>query len=187
MKLFKNIRYLWIVMLIFVSVVSLTACKGVSEVPPNSKEVHTTERIVETIRDTVFRIEADTSYYKAWLECRDGKVILSEKNSTKNGKVILSEKNTTKKGNRLKPPKVALKDNVLTVNCEAEAQELFARWKEKHTEQLTKQTEKIYVPVDKPPTNWQMFQIWCGRIFMGLLLLALIAWQFPIYKLIPKR
>lgn len=186
MKLFKNIRYLWLVMLIFVSVVSLTACKGVSEVPPNSKEVHTTERIVETIRDTVFRIEADTSYYKAWLIPPARQEGVEHFDGTKSAEITLRE--ISKKGGKhLKAPTVRIKGNILTVNCEAEAQELFARWKEKHTEQLTRKTEKIYVPVDKPPTHWQMFQIWCGRIFMGLLLLALIAWQFPIYKLIPKK
>jgi hypothetical protein len=181
-------------MLIFVSVVSLTACKGVSEVPPNSKEVHTTERIVETIRDTVFRIEADTSYYKAWLEAPQppkirGKLPKGELNTLgKNALPKITLREISKKGGKhLKPPTVRIKDNVLTVNCEAEAQELFAQWKEKHTEQLTRKTETIYVPVDKPPSHWQMFQIWCGRILMGLLLLALIAWQFPIYKLIPKK
>ena len=171
MKSLKN--WMVCVVFLFVSVVALTACKGVSVVPPPSEETVITERITETLRDTVFNIAPDSSYYKAWLRCVEGKVVLSTPQ--------------LKKGRHLKPPEVQIKDNILTVNCHAEAQQLFAQWKERFIEQHKQQTLKTYIPVDKPPSSWQLFQIWCGRIFLALLLLALIAWRFPIYKLIPKN
>lgn len=163
---------LWLVLFLF-SVVTLTACKGVSVVPPPSEQTVVTERITETLRDTVFKIQPDTSYYKAWLRCVNGKVELSTPQ--------------LKKGKNLNPPEVQLKDNLLTINCHTEAQQLFAQWKERFIKQHKEHTITQYIPLDKPPSGWQMFQIWCGRIFLALLLLALMAWRFPIYKLIPKN
>lgn len=83
---------------------------------------------IETVHDTVFTIEKDSSSIVALLECQNGKVVLKN--------IVQSES-----GSKLKIPRVRIRDNVLNVDCETEAQQLFAQWKstfesENKTEQL---------------------------------------------------
>lgn len=121
------------------------------------------EREVKVVvRDTVFQIERDSSRAVAIVDCLEGKPII------KMTKEIA--------GNYLNVPKLVLNDSILTVDCEARAQELFAQWKETHS------TEKTEVPVYiNELTFWQEVQINLGRVF---LLLALL---ITAVQLIKKR
>jgi hypothetical protein len=164
------IRSLLSFLILFVVLVgTLTACKSKSVLPPTKTEVTSTITIKEVVRDTIFETKKDSSYYKAWLECKDGKVII--KNQPK-----------TAKGKYLQPPKVIIKDNYLDVECEAEAQKLFAQWKDiyKNSEQKTETT--IPVEVERKLTFWQSFQIWCGRIFLVITLFIIAKFLIRIYK-----
>lgn len=140
---------------------TLSSCKSTSVVPPATTETTKTVTIKEVVRDTIFETKKDSSYYKAWLECKDGKVILSANNGFKP---------IGKKGNYLKLPKVDVQDNILTVNCEAEAQKLFAQWKDTYTQENTQTIKKIPYPVEKPLTWWQKTEIILGRFFLGLII-----------------
>jgi hypothetical protein len=154
--------------LFVVLVETLVSCKSTSVSPPTKTETSRTVSVKEVVRDTIFETKEDSSYYKAWLECRKGQVLI---------KSTLQKT----KGKYLAPPKITLKNNYLTVDCEAEAQKLFAQWKDiyKTTNMQTVTTKPV--EVEKKLTWWQQLQIWCGRIFLLLLLtiivLSVLRWR----------
>ncbi len=143
----------------------MTSCKSSKPVI-----VEKTKIVTETIheRDTVFSIAVDSSAYKALIECQNGKPVIKAVTENKSGK-------------NLKKPKVNLNDKgELSVDCESELIELRAKLKDK-----TKSTiETVQVPIEVPAeiTGWQWFQIWCGRIFLFILLALLIGFLFKIIK-----
>ncbi|WP_294966283.1 hypothetical protein [uncultured Flavobacterium sp.] len=141
-----------LVFLFFLGLV-LVSCK--SPKPVLSEEKAKTITIKETVHDTVFKIQKDSSSYKALLECQNGKVVV--KNVTQ-----------AEPGRTLKSPKVRLENNKLNVDCELKEQELYARWKSqqiKETEVKTINTTKFVNYL----TFWQKVQIWLGRIFLLVL------------------
>lgn len=107
--------------------------------------------VTQILRDTILKIEKDNSYYQALLECQNNKVVLKKQEKIQQGKIVHA-------------PKVTLKNNVLAVDCEARAQELFVQWKEKHKIENTVITK--YIEVEKNLSFWQELQIWCGRLFI---------------------
>jgi len=138
---------------LFFSVLVLVSCK--SPKPVLSEEKTKTITIKETVHDTVFKIQKDSSSFKALLECQNGKVVV--KNVTQ-----------AEPGRTLKSPKVRLDNNKLNVDCELKEQELYARWKSqqvKETEVKTINTTKFVNYL----TFWQKVQIWLGRIFLLVL------------------
>lgn len=138
---------------LFFSVLVLVSCK--SPKPVLSEEKTKTITIKETVHDTVFKIQKDSSSLKALLECQNGKVVV--KNVTQ-----------AEPGRTLKSPKVRLDNNKLNVDCELKEQELYARWKSqqvKETEVKTINTTKFVNYL----TFWQKVQIWLGRIFLLVL------------------
>jgi len=116
----------------------------------------TTKTIIETVHDTIFKIEKDSSSYKALLECQNGKVVVKN--------IVQSEP-----GRTLNSPKVRLSDNVLKVDCESRAQELFAQWKDTYILQDT--VEQLPPIITNELTYWQKTQIIGFRIYLGLTLL----------------
>jgi hypothetical protein len=150
--------------------VAFVGCKSSAGVPPK-----TTERVREVItkeivKDTFFVVQADSSFYKAYIECVNGKPVLKNPQ--------------TKKGRALKAPKVSLKNGQLDVDCEAEAQRLFHEWKEAHTTDREVVTVAIPYAVEKPLSQWQVVQIWCGRLFLFFLLAFIIAVGLRLKKII---
>ena len=78
-------------------------------------------------------------------------------------------------GRNLKSPKVRIDNNKLQVDCEAEAQRLFAQWKSTH------ETEKIFVSKEIPVkvnelTWWQQTKIRLFWIFL-IIILANLSWR----------
>jgi hypothetical protein len=104
----------------------------------------------------------------------DGKVVISP----------LAPKGgiTAKAGKYLRKPKVVVQDNILTVNCEAEAQKLFAQWKDVYRENMKSVLQKIPYPVEKPLTWWQKTQIILGRIFLALIIVFTIVGVLKYFK-----
>lgn len=117
---------------------------------------------IETVHDTVFRIEKDSSSIQALIECINGKPVLKE--------IVQSES-----GRTLKSPKIRFKDNILRVSCEAEAQRLFAQYKDTYVGE-TKTIQLPPIEVNKL-TDWQKLQITLFRIYAGLTLL-IAGWVF---------
>ncbi|MCH4831233.1 hypothetical protein E5F92_000480 [Flavobacterium columnare] len=92
-----------------------------------------------------------------------------------NGKVVVKEVLVNSEGkNHLKKPKVKIEDNKLSVDCEARAQELFAKWKSEQKTEVHETVRNIYHEVEKSLTWWQLFQIWCGRLLLIVIMLFLI-------------
>lgn len=153
--------------LLVVLVGTLTSCKSTGVPLPTRTEASSTT-IQERIHDTVFETKKDSSYYKAWLECQDGKVIIREPSAVK--------------GNHLKAPRVIIKDNHIRVDCEAEAQKLLARWKDTHRTTSLQTTITQTVEVERKLTRWQAYQIWCGRMFLAIALFLAVRTLIKIYK-----
>ncbi|WP_143394578.1 hypothetical protein [Flavobacterium branchiophilum] len=156
-------RIFSLLFLFVVLVGTLVGCKTANVLPPTIIEKTNTITKKEVVHDTIFETKKDSSYYKAWLDCQDGKVVISP----------LTPKWGTKKGIYLKPPKVNLKDNILTVDCEAEAQKMYAKWKDTYILENRQSNTSKPVLVERQLTWWQKFQIWCGRLFLVLLMLLI--------------
>jgi hypothetical protein len=149
-----NTNKLFLTLLFFVVLVTtLASCKATSVVLPKTVETTKTVIIKEVLHDTVFETKQDSSYYKAFLECQ-------------NNKVVLKSPINSYKGKYLKVPKVIIKDNYITVSCEAEAQKMFAKWKETYTTNNQATTITKTIAVERQLTFWQKLQIYAGRVLL---------------------
>ncbi len=149
---------------LFFVLITLVSCSSNKPVVVKNETI-TTKTITETVHDTIFKTEKDSSYYQALLDCQDGKVVVKN--------VVQSEP-----GRTLKSPKVRVDHNTLQVNCETEAQRLFAQWKSKHIQENTQQVKEVPV-ITNMLTWWQETQIKGFRILLGLLLLIAI---YTVFK-----
>lgn len=152
--------------LLFVLTILLVSCGSRKSAVVQNNTVKT---ITETVHDTIFKIEKDSSYYQALLDCQDGKVIVKNVSQSEPGRT-------------LKSPKVRLENNILQVDCEAKAQELFAKWKSTHETEVIRITKEVPVTTNVL-TWWQQTKIklfW----FFGAILLAQIIWQIVKRKLL---
>jgi hypothetical protein len=157
----KNALYTVTFCFLFLIIGALTACKSSNAPLSTQTEVNTiTTEIV--VKDTVFVTQKDSSYYKAWLDCSDGNVIIKDT-------VVMVQP-----GKFIKAPKVRLLNNQLKVDCYSEAQRLFAQWKETYVLENKQKEIKVSVPYKVPLTYLEQTQRWCGRIFMVLAALAIV-------------
>lgn len=159
----KNLKH---IVLLFFSLVVLASCG--SSKPTTTEKQTTTTTFKETVHDTVFRIEKDSSSYQALLECQ-------------NGKVVIKEVSQAEPGRKLKSPRVRLDSNQLKIDCEARAEELLAHYKDTHQATFQTITTTITVEVNKL-TFWQQLQIWGFRIYTALLFLFAI-WVYVKSKI----
>lgn len=144
---------------------AITSCK--SAIPKQLIVEKTKEvKVTETVRDTVIVTEKDSSYYQAYIDCVEGKPVLKNPSS--------------KPGKKLPVPNVDLKGNQLTIDCTKDAEKLFIQWKEKFISELS--TEQIPVVVPAELTDWQIIQIWCGRLLLLLFLVPIIYFIFKLIK-----
>jgi hypothetical protein len=145
---------------LFVVLITLLVSCGSRKPVVVQNETINTKTITETVKDTIFVIEKDSSSYRALLDCLDGKVVV--KNVTQ-----------AEPGRNLKSPKVRIENNQLEVDCEARAQELLVQWKEKNQNNETIKT--IEVPVVTNVLTWfQQTQIYGCWLFGSIVMLALI-------------
>jgi len=167
MKNIKNLCSFYFCFL-FLVIGTLVGCKS-NSVPLSTKtEVNTiTTKVI--VKDTVLIIQKDSSYYSAWLECIDGKVKIKGDPVTTPGK-------------NLNPPNVNIQDNQLKVDCNVEAQRLFASWKEKYTLENKQGEIRIPYPVERNLSFWEKLQIYCGRLFFALVLYYIVKLLIKIYK-----
>lgn len=147
-----------------ITLLSLPSCSSKKAII--QKEI-TKDSIVETVHDTVFSVEKDSSYYKALLECQ-------------NGNVVIKRVTGTTYGRKLKPPKVVVQDNVLQIDCEAEAEKLFAFWKSTFIRNYKGVTEPV---ITNELTWFQKTQIYIGRTTLVVVMLYLLLLLFKFKKL----
>ena len=150
--------------LIFVSLVVFSCA---SKKTPEPVILQNTKEVIRTVRDTVYRVEADSAYYQAYIDCENGKPVIRETAATIQ---------KSKAGKNLNIPKTKLNGNTLTVDCYAKEQELKKQWEETYVKEHEQKPIYIKKPVEveKPLTFWQNTQIWFGRIFIGILSLFII-------------
>jgi hypothetical protein len=156
------------IVFLFFSVLVLVSCK--SPKPVLSEEKTKTITITETVHDTVFKIEKDSSSFRALLECQNGKVVFKN--------VIQAEP-----GRTLKSPKVRLDNNKLFVDCELKKQELYAFWKSKQVKDAEVKTINTTKFVNYL-TFWQKVQIWLGRILLLVLVYYISRTILKFYRLL---
>jgi len=152
---------------IFLIICSLVVFSCLSKKTPEPVILQNTREVTRTVRDTTYIIEADSSFYTAYIDCVNGKPVIRENSETKA---------KSKPGKALQIPKPKIEGNALTVDCYANEQELKKQWEEtyiKEHEQTPIYIEKP-VEVEKPLTFWQKTQIWFGRILIGILSLFII-------------
>lgn len=150
----------------------LVSCAG--NKPVVVQNATTVEKIItETVHDTVLQVEKDSASYAALLECI-------------NGKAKVKDVLRTEPGRTLKSPKVRIADNLLEVDCEAKAQELFIQWKSKYI--LEHKQDVVKVPVvTNELTWWQETQIRGFKVLAGLFLLAIAFIILTIVKSYLKK
>jgi hypothetical protein len=170
MKNFKLKTLSSFLFLFVVLVGMLASCKSASIPLPKTTEIVKEITTKEIIRDTIFKIEKDSSYYQAWIKCQNGKPIIQSPKITP--------------GKYLKSPRVIIKDSIIQIDCEAEAQQLVAKWKETYTKEKNQETITNTVLVERQLTWWQTSQIWLGRIFLSLLILIIGTSILRISKII---
>lgn len=157
----------------------LIGCKTYKEIPTATEQEIITKTIKEIHRDTLIKVEADSSFYQAYIECREGKPLII--NNTNTGRAT-----KTKAGKSLKPPSVRLSGNgILNIKCEALEQELKVALREKQILE-EKSKEKTIIPPSKaikgkiPLTFWQELWIRVGKLsaIIGLIYLGFkIPWR----------
>ena len=152
--------------LLFLALLLLVSCN--SSKPALTESKTQTITIKETVHDTVFRIEKDSSSYRALLECQNGKVVL--KNVTQ-----------AEPGRKLKSPRVRVENNKLSVDCEINKQELYALWKSKQVKEVQLKTLRVTEYINRL-TFLQEVQIWLGRIFLVVLVCFIIRLVLKFYS-----
>ncbi|KIA86585.1 hypothetical protein [Flavobacterium sp. AED] len=157
----KNITRIFCCLFVLITIVSCGSGK------PIVLQNETTKTIIETVHDTIFKIEKDNSSLEALLECQNGKVVIKQ--------IVQGEP-----GRTLNSPKVRIADNLLKVDCEVRAQELLAHYKNTHEANTI---IKTLPPIEiNRITNWQKAQINLFRIY-AVLTLLFGAWVFIKSKL----
>lgn len=148
-------KWTWMLMLPFL----LPACRSVREL---NRETGETVKIVREVRrDTILRLQADSSLLRALLECDSA------------GQVVMKELSDYRSGLRLKIPEVKIRNNVLTVTAKVDSLSIFLTLRDRYeTEQITtvRQTERT-VEVNR---LW-----WWQKALMGIggLFLLGVAWR----------
>lgn len=134
----------------------------------------TTKTITEVVRDTTFVVKADSSYYRAWIECRDNTPLLIEKDTIfKHDTAFVAIK-----GDYLEVPKVGLKDNILEVEAKANPHEVKA----KITDKNTVEEKTIIKEVEKKLSWWQKLFIWTGVAYWLVLIVIIGIRLSPLGK-----
>lgn len=155
----KNISVITCFLLIALALVSC-----ISRKPSQPVVIENTKTITEVVKDTIYKIEADSSFYNAYVDCVNGIPVLITNETHKLSK--------PKAGKYLNVPKVNLQNGLLTVNCEAKAQELFKQWREKYISEKSKESTTVYV--EKPLKWYQLILMWVGGICLILCAIGIV-------------
>lgn len=155
--------------LIYVMALLVWSC-ATHRLPPRvEKETITKVEVVEVPRDTIINVSADSSLYKALIECRNGKPVIIEREVVK--------------GKYVQVPEVRIDSNVISIVSKAKAQQLFFEWKEKYIKENT-QTSEVRTEIKKVEKHlswWQLLWLNLGRI-VGLCVIGYVIIKFIPWK-----
>ncbi len=166
-------------LLVCIMVLLVWSCATSKVKPQIEKETITKIEVVEIPRDTIINVPADSSLYKALIECQNGKP------------VIIDTVREVIKGKYIQPPKISIDSNVISVVSKAEAQRLFLEWKEKYVKENTTTSEVIteVKEVEKPLNWWEVLWLNLGRIVglcvIGYVIIKFVPWKSLIGRFLP--
>ncbi|MEG1648332.1 MAG: hypothetical protein RR277_00420 [Rikenellaceae bacterium] len=149
--------------LITTILLSLLGCRSIKPIVVENFQ-HDSIYITETVRDSLVKIEQDSSMIRALIECDSM------------GNAHLKELIEYKAGSRVPPPSLFLANNILTAKAKTDSMGIYLKLKERYSElhrsvQETKIVEVNYL------TTWQKFWVKVGKTsaaFGGILLIILI-------------
>lgn len=149
----------------------LASCGGHRDILTQS--THEVEERVVTVyvHDTIIETVKDSSSYVGRLQV----------DST--GQVTVVQIDSTE-GDYLSAPVPTIKDNIIVIDCEAKAQQLFVEWKETFVENHKTKTitNTVITEVEKELSWWQTTLIWLGWIFIIALILIIVGLIFFKFK-----
>jgi hypothetical protein len=145
---------------VFFLLLATVSCQTRKPLEPVIVE-HTTE-ITKVVKDTIFKVEADSSFFKAYIECINGKP------------VIIKDSIIDRPGKNVEVPRVVLKDNFLNVDCKQKALELFKTWRETYIKEQKPVIVDKPVYVEKPFKWYHKTLMWAGGIFLLLSALGIV-------------
>lgn len=128
--------------------------------------------VTERLRDTVVRVEADSAMLRALIECDSL------------GQAHIRELLRYRAGQRVEPPRVEIRDNVLTATARVDSQAIYLALKDRYAEKIarTNRSEVRTVEVNRL-TWWQT--LWC-RLGQILFAAGAILGGCKLYKLIKR-
>lgn len=153
----------WLCAVIAIIALFLCAC-GTRRMATDSRVIRTDSvRTVETLRDTVVTVRADSSLIRALVECDSL------------GQAHLRRLEEYRAGERLPPPRVEIRDNVLTAAANIDSLEIYLQLKDRYRE--TVQVEESYkIEYVNRLTGWQKAWMRIGQAAL-LVAAAVVAWR----------
>lgn len=155
---------------ILCTAILLLSCKP-RELPREKEKVTITKTITEVKRDTIVKVEADSSFYESLIECQNGKPILIHPQSIKGETLLVSGKN-------LQPPNVVLDDTgKLKISCEYLQNQLNITLREKQILESKLSEKTITQPpeyIEKQLSWWQKLWLNLGKILSAAVLIYFI-------------
>lgn len=141
----------------------LVSCGSRKRLPPET--ITDTRFVKQVIRDTVLKVQADSTYYHAWIECVNGKPVLREPKQAKNKEPRPKSKDNQ---NALQKPKVTLDENgKLTVECRKEVEQVKAQLTSYYESRLKERIKPV--EIEKPFAWYHKILMWAGGIFLFLI------------------
>lgn len=138
--------------LLILTLVLLTSCGAKGKYFTSATTaIETNVDVLE--RDTTFQIPEESNSMIAKLIAVNGQVEM--------GQIVKSADSTSSV-----EPEVKIVDNYIHVDCHKKAQELFAKWKEKHKTKTITRKITDYVEVEREHTTFEKVSMWLGYIFM---------------------
>lgn len=141
----------------------IASCRSIQSVP-ESTTIEKTVYVKDVIHDTLVVTKSDSSSAKFKLQVDSL------------GKISIRSLEDYTAGRSLLIPKAKIINNTLTIDCQKQAEELFIQWK-------TQLRDSVYKTVVNKPQKiiyksvnlsfWQSLQIWLGRAFILVFILAL--------------
>lgn len=147
--------------IIFLSALTVTSCCP-KLYPHKTESNEHTITVTETIRDTVIRVQPDSSIVQALIRC----------DST--GRARLEEIRTLKESARFQQT-LTLKDNKLTAKAIVDSMGIYLTYKERHKEEQKVQVVETVIEKEVNILKWwQKVLMWTGIVAVSVFLLFLI-------------
>lgn len=171
----NSIKYYVSSITIILCLALLPACSRKVVAPAIVEKTIIKDSIVEIVRDSLITIPADSSWLKAYLECDSI------------GNVHIRQLLEYKAGEKMKPPTITIKENILTALSSADSLNIYLTLKDRYQYTVTDNIkyEKEIIEVNRL-TKMQGFWIILGYILGIVLFLTVGIFAFKLYTKIRK-